>query len=54
MAVQMLGSNIDNKLLHDSPKKAMSLRARVPISRGGGDHGVMNCTFLQMSGSESH
>ena len=42
----MLESNIDNKLFHAFPKKARSPRSRVPISRGGGDHGVMNCTYF--------
>ena len=46
LAVQMLESNIDNKLFHGSPKKARSTRARVPISRGGGDHGVMNRPYF--------
>ncbi len=46
LAVQMLESNIDNKLFHGSPKKARSTRARVPISRRGGDHGVINCHCL--------
>ena len=46
LAVQMLESNIDNKLFHGSPKKARSTRARVPISRRGGDHGVMNHPYF--------
>ncbi len=46
LAVQMLENNVDNKLFHDSPKKARSTRAMVPISRGGGDHGVMNHPYF--------
>ena len=46
LAVQMLESNIDNKLFHGSPKKARSTKARVSIFRGGDDHGVMNRPYF--------
>ena len=46
LAVQMLESNIDNKLFHGSPKKARRTRVRVPISTGADDHGVMNHPYF--------
>ena len=46
LAVQMLESNIDNKLFHGPPKNASSTRARMPISREGGNHKVMNHPYF--------
>ena len=46
LAVQMLENNLDNELIHRSPIRARNTRARLSVSSGEGEHGLVNRPYF--------
>jgi len=42
----MLENNLDNELIHRSPFRARNMRARLSVSSGEDEHGLVNCPYF--------